>query len=199
MNILKKLFAISGVLVILSGCSQKESESGNKEIIPEISIGMTKEEVYEIYGEDYAYCEDHRELGYKDTVEYGYSIDRVDTFNIDIETQMFFEFENDEKLVCYGYHIGRTGDYYDSIYPYSESELTEAYNAIYSNLTEWYGDSESGSEYSDQGILHENSWENEHGLIWFIVGVNMWSYDNTPPEIYEKGVNEIVLSCSAPE
>lgn len=199
MNTAKRIFALVSSCMILSGCSSTKPEQEDKahEIIPGISLGMTKEEVFEIFGDDCIYTEDHRDYGFKDNVEYGYSIDKVDVFDIDIKTQVFFEFENDDKLVCYGYHIGRTGDYYDSVFPYSESELTEAYDKILEDLTEWYGNGSSDSNSYSNGILNENSWENEYGSIWFIVGVNMWS-DGSPVS-YVKGVNEIVLSCSVPQ
>ena len=197
MNTAKRIFTLVGSCMLLSGCGSTKPEQEDKahEIIPGISLGMKKEEVFEIFGDNYIYTEDHRNYGYKNNVEYGYSIDKVDVFGVDIKTQMFFEFENNDKLVCYGYHIGRTGDYYDSVYPYSKSELTEAYDKIFEDLTEWYGSQSTGLEASyNIGILNENSWENEYGSIWFIVGVNMWS--DTSPVSYEKGVNEIVLSCS---
>lgn len=188
--------ALLSIHIILSGCSKQNPESENHGIITGISLGMTKEEVFEIYGDNYSYTEDLRDYG-KNTVEYGYSVDKVDIFDTDIETQVFFEFEDDEKLTCYGYHIGRTGDYYDSSFPYSENELVEAYDKIYEKLTEWYGNS-SGIEIVDgDGKIKENSWKNEQGLLWFIVGVNMWAV--TEPVSYEKGVNEIVLSCSVSE
>lgn len=193
----KKLLAVFGAFIILSGCSQKNSETeDNREIIPGITLGMTKEDVFQIYGEDYLYIEDYREYSYKNNVEYGYSLDKVDVFDIDMKTQMFFEFENDDKLVCYGYHIGRVGDYNDSSYPYSENELIEAYDKIYADLTEWYGESPDAENTYDN-TLKENSWKNEYGSIWFIVGVNMWS--DGEPVSYEKGVNEIVLSCAVSE
>ncbi len=193
----KKLLAVFGAFIILSGCSQRKPETeDHKEIIPGITLGMTKEDVFQIYGEDCLYIEDYREYSYKNNVEYGYSLDKVDVFDIDMKTQMFFEFENDDKLVCYGYHIGRIGDYNDSSYPYSENELIEAYDKIYADLTEWYGDG-LAAENTYDNTLKENSWKNEYGSIWFVVGVNMWS--DGEPVSYEKGVNEIVLSCAVSE
>lgn len=194
MNKKINLSAISFACIMLIGCSQQKSE--NKKIISGISLGMTKEEVFEIYGDNYIYNEER--YNDKNTVEYGYSLDRLDIFDVDMKTQVFFEFENDETLVCYGYHIGRTGDYYDSTYPYPEKELTESYDKICKILTEWYGTSISNTEnYADDGVLNENSWKNEEGSVWFVVGINMWAI--TEPVSYEKGVNEILLSCAVSE
>lgn len=158
---------------------------------------MTKEEVFEVYGNNYNYTEDFRDYGYKDTVKYGYDIDKIDIFDVDMKTQVFFEFKDDEKLVCYGYHIGRIDDYNDSVYPYSENELTENYDRIYKKLTEWYGEGTISHEYEDSNILKENSWGNEQSSIWLITGVNMWAIDE--PVQYEKGCNEILLSCTVSE
>ncbi len=190
----KRLSALFVVCIILSGCNLKkpEPQKNNMEIISGISPGMTKEEVFEIYGNNYSYNEEFTD--YKNTVEYVYDIDKVDIFDIDMKTQMFFEFEDDEKLVYYGYHIGRIGDYYDSSFPYSKNELVETYDKIYEKLVGLYGSNSDTEVTDDTGIIKENLWKTKQGSIWFIVGVNMWAIDE--PVSYEKGVNEIVLSCS---
>ncbi len=192
----KILSTLSAVTVLLSGCAENPEPDDNKGIITGISLGMTKEEVFEVYGSNYSYTEDLRDYC-KNTVEYGYDTDKVDVFDVDMKTQVFFEFEDDEKLTCYGYHIGRTGEYNDSSFPYSENELVENYDRIYEKLTEWYGNSSDTETNSDDGIIKKNIWESEQGEIWFVVGVNMWAAGE--PVSYEKGVNEIVLSCSVSE
>lgn len=189
------IVCIAVIIALCFGNSQDNSDT--KEIIPDISIGMTKEEVFEIAGADYTYSQDNRGYEYKNTVEYGYLLDSIDIFDIAMPAQMFFEFENDTTLVCYGYHIGGTGDYDALCYPYSEIELLDAYDNLYPCLCEWYGESSSVSDNAEYGVIKENSWENESGMIWLIVGVNLWS--DTVPDAYENGINEIVLSCSAPE
>ena len=92
MNTAKRIFALVGSCMILSGCGSTKPEQEDKahEIIPGISLGMKKEEVFELFGNDYIYIEDHIDYGYKNNVEYGYSIDKVDVFGVDIKTQMFF-------------------------------------------------------------------------------------------------------------
>lgn len=187
-----KISAALCTLLILSGCSGEEK---NQQIIPDISLGMTKDEVFKVVGSDYLYKEDNSVYGYKNTMEYGYSMDKLDAFDVDIQTQMFFEFENDDKLVTYGYHIGRTGGFNESVYPYEESELTDAYDKIYKQLSDRYGEGTSSEANSDYGVIKENSWEHDEEEIWCVVGVNMWAVDE--PESYEKGVNEIVLSCTS--
>ena len=173
-----------------------------KEMISGISIGMTKDEVLaiaETMGADYAYSEDNRTYGYKNTVEYGYYLDKITVFDIDIDmtAQLFLEFQDDETLVCYGCHIGGTGEYDNLSYPYSEEELLETYDNIYSQLHDWYGESVVFSDKAEYGVIKENSWYSETDTIWFIVGTNLWA--DTKPDHYEDGVNEIVLSCSALE
>lgn len=203
----KKWFLVTSLFMItnlLSGCNMEDTEDTDvKEMISGISIGMTKEEVFatvEAMGADYAYCEDYMyDYEYKSTVEYGYYLDNITVFDIDIDmtAQLFLEFQDDETLVCYGYHIGGTGEYDNLSYPYSEQELLEAYDSIYSQLYAWYGESDSSSEYAEYGVIKENSWDSETDTIWFIVGTNLWA--DTEPDRYENGVNEIVLSCSALE
>lgn len=203
MKVNKKLFAVTSLFMItnlLSGCNMEDTDV--KEMISGISIGMTKDEVLaiaEAMGADYAYSEDNRTYGYKNTVEYGYYLDKITVFDIDIDmtAQLFLEFQDDETLVCYGCHIGGTGEYDNLSYPYSEQELLEAYDSIYSQLHDWYGESDSSSEYAEYGVIKENSWYSETDTIWFIVGTNLWA--DTEPDSYENGVNEIVLSCSALE
>lgn len=44
---------------------------------------MTKKEVFEIYDDNYSYTEDLRDYEYKNTVEYGYDIERKgDYYNL---------------------------------------------------------------------------------------------------------------------
>ncbi len=105
---------------------------------------------------------------------------------------MFVEFDiKTDKLVNYGYALGRLGTADERVYPYSEDDLKEAYDIIYSKMVKWYGEATQGSNTSPKA---EYSWETEDGLVWAMYGVNLWT--DVPPESYEKGVNELVLSCS---
>lgn len=209
MKIHKKWFAVTSIFIItnlLSGCNREDTDIINimdiKEIFSNISIGMTKDEVFEIItiepGD--SFNQNTEEFGYyKNSVEYIYYLDKItisDT-DIDMTSQLFFEFEDDNTLICYGYHIGGTGDYDSQSYPYSETKLTGAYDVIYSNLCDWYGESISSSDFAEYGVIKENFWNRETDLLWFIVGTNLWA--DTEPARYEDGVNEIVLSCSASE
>jgi len=197
MHTIRKSLAISAAFMILasaSGCSDKKADS--KEMIPGISIGMTKDEVFKEVGKDYTQSFDNRDIGYKNTVEYDYFIDSVEALDVDMPAQMFFEFEDDDKLVCYGYHIGCKGEPDNLTYPYSESELVSTYDDMYSRLCSWYGgDGVSSTDKEEDNVIKENTWETEEGQIWFIVGVDLWSVFES--DVYENGINEIVLSCSA--
>ena len=85
---------------------------------------------------------------------------------------MFVEFDLETGLlVNYGYALGRLGTMDNREYPYSEQQLKEAYDKIYAVMTDWYGN------------------------VRPVYGVNLRNYSATP-ESYEKGINEIVLSCS---
>ena len=85
---------------------------------------------------------------------------------------MFVEFDLETGLlVNYGYALGRLGTMDNREYPYSEHQLKEAYDKIYAVMTDWYGN------------------------VRAVYGVNLRNYSATP-ESYEKGINEIVLSCS---
>lgn len=183
---------LSCVCTLLSGC-EKSDDIKKTDIFSEISLGMTSEEVFEIAGSDYTHKEEYET--YKNTVEYDYVLDRIDAFDVDITGQMFFEFSQNDELICFGYHIGQAGDPDAWEYPYSEDELTAAYDSIYSQLSEKYGNGTPGDgSYDSLGVLKENLWDMEDGSLWFIVGVNMWN--DAAPEQYEKGVNEILLSYS---
>jgi len=67
---------------------------------------------------------------------------------------------------------------------------------MYSRLCSWYGgDGVSSTDKEEDNVIKENTWETEEGQIWFIVGVDLWSVFES--DVYENGINEIVLSCSA--
>lgn len=148
--------------------------------IPETSVINTEESLFPI-NENYSKYSN------------SYNIDNV--FDINMKTRMFTEFayksgtehSDSDILICYGYHIG---EYYNTEtekyeYPYSESELSAAYDSIYNTLVSWYGD---GTECaSDYNMSKGYTWDTEYGEIWFVFGMNMWGSD---------GVNKITLSCS---
>lgn len=174
---------------------EQYSETEKTNIFSEIRLGMSSAEVFEIAGSEYDYKQEYNT--YKTGVEYDYFLDSVNDYDVDIAALMFYEFNESDELICFGYHIGETGDPENPKYPYSESELAEAYDSILLQLSEQYGNGTAGSDYASFGVLKENSWYIEGGLLWFTFGVNMWS--NTAPSKYENGVNEILLSLSIEE
>ncbi len=162
-------------------------------IIPGISIGMTKNDVFNIVGDGYI-SEEYYD--YKERTEYRYKLDRVELFGVDMISTMFFEFDTSGSLACFGYHIGEIENDFGITYPYTEAELSSAYKSIYSQLAEHYGEGLKDSLYADMGIKSEYSWDIDGNQLWFIWGINMWGWE--APSSYEFGCNDIVLSVSVP-
>ena len=165
----------------------KKGVDEEKGIIPGIRNGMTKKQVFDILGTDYTDEED-RTWKYS----YDYPVKAGEVFGTNLAGIMFVEFDSKtNQLVNYGYALGRTGTAEERLYPYSEDELKEAYSIIYNQMVEWYGEAAQGTNTSPKA---EYAWETDDGQVWAMYGINLWA--DAPPASYEKGVNELVLSCS---
>lgn len=168
--------------------SQNAETNETKSIITGIRNGMTKDEVFAVLGKGYTAEEEKLSQKYA----YYYPVKIGDVFDTDLEGEMFVEFDTEtELLVNYGYALGRLGTTKDRIYPYNEQQLKTAYDKIYSIMTDWYGEGTKGSFPNPKA---EYIWEIDDGQVWAIYGVNLWNENE--PETYEKGINELVLSCS---
>ncbi len=171
--------------LLISGDQEIQSE---KSIISGIRNGMTKDEVFAVLGREYTDEEEKLTQRYA----YYYPVKSGDVFGTELEGEMFVEFDlKTGLLVNYGYALGRVGTKDDKTYPYTEQQLKEAYDKIYSVMTDWYGEGTKGSL---SGPKAEYTWETDNGQVWAVYGVNLWSANE--PETYEKGINELILSCS---
>ena len=171
--------------LLISGDQEIQSE---KSIISGIRNGMTKDEVFAVLGREYTDEEEKLTQRYA----YYYPVKSGDVFGTELEGEMFVEFDlKTGLLVNYGYALGRVGTKDDKTYPYTEQQLKEAYDKIYSVMTDWYGEGTKGSL---SGPKAEYTWETDNGQVWAVYGVNLWSANE--PETYEKGLNELILSCS---
>lgn len=165
-----------------------QNQEMSKSIITGIKNGMTRDEVFAVLGKNYT-AEEEKISG---KYAYYYPVQSGEVFDTELEGEMFVEFDLEtELLVNYGYALGRLGTVKDRIYPYSEQQLKEAYDKIYGVMINWYGEATKGSFSSPKA---EYIWETDNGQIWAIYGINLWNeYEATA---YEKGINELVLSCS---
>lgn len=171
--------------LLISGDQEIQSE---KSIISGIRNGMTKDEVFAVLGKEYTDEEEKLTQRYA----YYYPVKSGDVFGTELEGEMFVEFDlKTGLLVNYGYALGRVGTKDDKTYPYIEQQLKEAYDKVYSVMTDWYGEGTKGSL---SGPKAEYTWETDNGQVWAVYGVNLWSANE--PETYEKGLNELILSCS---
>lgn len=171
--------------LLISGDQEIQSE---KSIISGIRNGMTKDEVFAVLGREYTDEEEKLTQRYA----YYYPVKSGDVFGTELEGEMFVEFDlKTGLLVNYGYALGRVGTKDDKTYPYTEQQLKEAYDKIYSVMKDWYGEGTKGSL---SGPKAEYTWETDNGQVWAVYGVNLWSANE--PETYEKGINELILSCS---
>lgn len=171
--------------LLISGDQEIQSE---KSIISGIRNGMTKDEVFAVLGREYIDEEEKLTQRYA----YYYPVKSGDVFGTELEGEMFVEFDlKTGLLVNYGYALGRVGTKEDKTYPYTEQQLKEAYDKVYSVMTDWYGEGTKGNL---SGPKAEYTWETDNGQVWAVYGVNLWSANE--PETYEKGINKLILSCS---
>jgi len=157
-----------------------------------LELGMTKEEVFSILGDDY---DNMVEKSTRPSVEYEYKTKTDTDFGTDLPGYIFAEFDTENKLICFGCHLGLTGDLNEPVYPYTEDELERAYNRLLQEIELRFGaPSSSENQYSDSGVKAQNIWDTDKGQVWAIYGTNLWAA--YAPDKYEKGVNEVVVSYS---
>lgn len=164
----------------------QQPQNNGLNILDQLKTGMTIEDVFAVIGKDYDY--EYR-AGYKPSVEYDYSFTADEVFDTGLRGYMFVEFdEKTDELICFGYHIGNVGNVENSSYPYSESELKEAFNKLLPSLEEEYGNATVPSAFSGEGVKAEYSWSMGTDQLWAIWGTDLWGASS--------GVNEIIVSRS---
>ncbi len=182
-------------LVALTGCQKSHDDKDS--LISGVEAGMTKDEVFSIIGEDYD--NSITEEIYKNTVEYDYYFESDAVFGTGLSGYMFVEFSQEtDELVTYGYHLGPDDNFENPSYKYSEEELKTAFDTVTNKVSVWYGDETPDSHISnanDIGLRLRYALNLESGeQLWAVYGVNMWGLSE--PDSYEKGINEVVVSCT---
>lgn len=172
---------------------EPEQQSG---LMPGIHLGMAKEEVLAFAREKYGEPIQVELFDTQGGSGYYYKMD-AEIADMVVPGYAFFEFDAENELLdCYGFDLGQTGDFYSPEYPLSEKELAAIHDVYLSNMIDWYGEpGEPEYQTEDDGLRSESAWNNEEGKFWLIYGVNLWAWRE--PERYEKGINEVLVSCSA--
>lgn len=174
------------ILDYTKGNANSQSPNNGQNILSQLKTGMSEEDVFAVIGKDYDY---EYSAGYKPSVEYDYSFAADEVFNTGLGGYIFVEFdEKNNELTCFGYHIGAVGHVEDHSYPYSESELEEAFNKLLPYLEEEYGNADEPSAFSGEGVKAEYSWSMGTDQLWAIWGTDLWGASS--------GVNEIIVSRS---
>lgn len=188
MNI-KKIISLVLSLEIISYCSIFNANAESRSIIESVKCGMAESEVINILGNDIVYTNDSSTINpdKKDHTNF-YNTNKINEFDVDMNSVIITEFSEDNTLKNYGYNIGT---HYNTEtqkfeYPYSESELLETYDKIYNQLVQWYGEGTEGNR-NIYGAIKEYEWNTQYGEIWFIVGTDLFS---------SSGMNKIIITCS---
>lgn len=156
-------------------------------VLSTMKTGMTEEEALSEFGIDNGFRYEGKYAGAD--YEYDYSMTTDNIFGTGLKGYMFAEFDtSDQKLICCGYHLGKEGNVESTDFPYSEAELSEAYNKIIQELTAEYGEGTRPEALSGEGVKDEMFWNDGSDQIWAIYGIDLWGADS--------GVNEIVVSRS---
>lgn len=195
-HIEKALAAVTALaLITLTGCQADQEDKDS--LISGVEAGMTKDAVLSVIGEDYDNSATTET--YKNTVEYDYYFESDEVFGTGLSGYMFVEFSLEtDKLITYGYHLGQDESFKNPSYKYSEEELKTAFDAVINKISVWYGDENPDSHISnenDTGLPLSYTFNTESGeQLWAAYGVNMWG--SSEPDSYEKGINEVVVSCT---
>ncbi len=162
----------------------------------EIHIGMTSEEVFSVVGSDYKLSSSRENSQFGTTTEYDYFLNSIDKYDLSLPGYMFFEFDENDALVCYGYQIGVVlpEGTEDAIFPCTEAELDDGYEKILDILIAEYGEGGDNGLAGNYGVKGEHVWNTDFGDIWLAYGINMWGTEE--PDTYEKGINQITFSCT---
>lgn len=165
-------------------------------LMPGIHLGMTLEEVLSFAGEKYGEPIQVELFDTQGGSGYYYRMD-AEVAGMTVPGYAFFEFDAEKELLdCYGFDLGQTGDFDSPEYPLSEEKLAAIHDAYLSDMISWYGEpDEPEYQTEDDGLRSESAWYNEDGKFWLIYGVNLWAWEE--PKQYEKGINEVLVSCSA--
>ena len=193
MKIKKVLFGVISCTLVAGAVPVNIAyASESQSIITGVECGMTESEVIGVIGNDIVYTLDSSNISPEDN-DYTnfYNTDTIELFNIKMSSVILTEFSGDNTLNGYGYNIGM---YYDEEtqnfeYLYSESALVEAYDQIYSQLVQWYGEGSDGLNV--YGTIKECTWNTEYGDVWLVVGMDLFGESS--------GVNKVMLTCTANE
>ncbi len=158
------------------------SDTAASDILVLLREPMKKDEAFNIIGSDYTYKE---ELNNRNIYEYEFDSDTV--FGTNLKGSMYFESDIDtDEVRCCGYHIGVVGFGEDQQYPYSEEELTNAFDKIMKALIKEYGNEYEEEEYSFYGERECHIWNDPPGSIWALYGIDLWGENS--------GRNYIIIS-----
>ena len=164
----------------------ENSAAARINVLSELRMGMTEEEVFSVIGDKFDYRYD---AGSKPSIEYDYTVVSDEIFGTGLRGYMFAEFDAESHtLICCGYHLGAVGNAAKSDHPYSEAELTDGYGMVTETLTAGYGEGIRPEEYTGEGIIDEMSWSDGSDQLWAIYGTDLWDTDSS--------VNEIIVSRS---
>ena len=177
--------------------SEAEIHIPDNQFMADIVLGMNREQVIEVMGEPENEADNYK-VDFT-THELQYSVEFYDVENYDdalVSGYKFFEFSENDSLICYGWHLGPVGEGDGQKFPYSENDLGANFKLVMLDLEEKYGAGEYSDEYADYGVREEYTWHTSGGDIWAAWGVDMWG--GGEPASYEDGINEIIVSCSVP-
>ncbi|NLT08784.1 MAG: hypothetical protein GXY08_04695 [Ruminococcus sp.] len=155
----------------------------------DLKLGSSMEEVFKQTGSSF---DNEYVIATNQGTGYIFSSDNDDVFGTGLPVDTITDFTADRELFRCGYNFGRTGGFnLEELYPCTEAELDAAFEKIYSVLESKYG-APTSEDTSLVGVKKCLSWETDEGTIDLLYGVAMWVDD--PPEVYEEGINKIILN-----
>lgn len=171
-----------------------ESDWGKGTIAKSLYYGMTEEEVFAVLGTDY-YEESSASTWLTgeqlNCYYYVYELSNIPSLRVELSASLFVYFSEQGYLYEVAYCIGQLPDSttsYSYSYPYSEDELTAAYDTLLVRLNDQYGDGTQQNIYGD--YIDEYEWsDTSAGDLWYMVDTDSWDIE---------GMNLIYLTSSDP-
>ncbi len=180
------------------GCKEEKPREDMKNgIIPGISLGQTREEVFAVVGEDFS-VETYAAQG----VCYLYDLDSLGKWDVDMPAVMGVDFDGDGKLYQYYYNLGANADG-DPLCT-DEEALKAVFHSLQKQAEADFGkgvdtpltDDQTMQEAAGDGCFGWLSWDTPQGELNVFGGMDMWQEGNHMVGISCVGVPESGESAS---
>ncbi|MCR4796803.1 MAG: hypothetical protein K5898_16830 [Ruminococcus sp.] len=133
-------------------------------IFPDISLGMTEEELQAVIGDDYGRKAEKFLDNGPELIYYTVPFESVPYLDADMEGYEFFTFIPDGELISMGYNFGVKDKNDTPSKEHSEEEIKAVYDKLFEQVHKHYGD-HYDSDDKQENCIGNVSWNNAFGYL----------------------------------